>query len=126
MGHPHRPRTEPRPVAHPLDVQPLAQHQCVDARREASHRGAVAGVSHQEAQGLGLYAHPLFVCQLCPLRRLLPLRHPRRAEERRAPVVLLSADFSGEPPPTSNLGRILGSPPQLSAAARDIFIRLCF
>jgi glycine amidinotransferase len=46
VGHPHRPGTEPRPVAHSLDVQPLAQHQCADARREASHRGAAAGVFH--------------------------------------------------------------------------------
>ena len=40
-------------------------------------------------------------------------------------VVLLSADFSGEPPQRSNLGRILGSPPQFSSAARDVLMRLC-
>jgi len=41
------------------------------------------------------------------------LRDPRHAEERRARIGLLSAGFSGEPPPhTSNVGCILDNPPQ--------------
>jgi hypothetical protein len=102
-----------------LRVQLLARPRCLEARREAGHRGAVAGVSHHEAQGLGLYAHRLFLCQLCSLRRLLPLRPPRRAAARRAAVVFLSPHFLGKPAQTTNLGRIPGSPPPLSPGARD-------
>ena len=61
--------------------------------REEDRRRPEPADADQGAQGLGLRPDPGAVPQLRPVRRLVPLRHPRRAPPRRAEVVLLKTSL---------------------------------